>query len=79
MLCEGCADGGSLQRPEVLLAVVDEHFGDRLTGAGDDVGVDVAETDAQPLRSETADGGLAGAWRADQDEDRLHRIDSDFR
>jgi hypothetical protein len=63
----------------VLLAVVDEDLADRLADGADDVEVGVAEADVEQLGGEPADRALAGAGRADEDQQRPHRTASPLR
>lgn len=72
---DGRGDGPALQGTEVLLALVVEDLRDRLAGLGDDVRVGVPVGGAEPGGEQFADGGLADAHRADEDDQgAAHRI-----
>ena len=63
---ERLGDRLALQVAEVRLAGVHEDVGDRAPLERLDVGVGVARSDAPGVGQQRADGGLAGAHRADE-------------
>ena len=66
VLAQRLPHGHQLQLAEAVLAVLDEDVAHGLARDGLHVGVGVAETNAEPLGEQSAEGGLAGAGRADQ-------------
>jgi hypothetical protein len=62
-----------LQAAEERLAALDEQVGDGLPGDVLDVGVGVAEGDAEQLGDRRADGRLARRRRSDEDQDGTTR------
>jgi hypothetical protein len=60
----------ALERPEGLLAVLDEDVADRLAGDRGHLVVGVQEADVQPVREQRADAGLAGTRWPDEDRHR---------
>jgi hypothetical protein len=72
VLVEHTGDYVLLERAEVSFALVDEDVLDARAGRGLDVGVGVTRRDAEPRGELLGHGGLAGARRPDDDNDRLH-------
>ena len=70
---ERAGDRLLLQRPEVLLAGVDEQVGDRGAGGGLDVGVGVPERQTQRGRDRCPDRRLARGRRPHEGQGRAHR------
>ncbi len=80
MLLQRPLDRRPFERTERGFPVVHEDVGDLLAGADLDVGVGVTERHTESSRDCGADGRLAGAGRADQDQDRAgHRMVSEAR
>ena len=65
---EGRGEGGRFELAEAGFAVGGEDVRDGEAGAGFDVGIEVEEVPAEALGEQAADGGLAGAHEAGEDE-----------
>src|SRR4051812_13335597 len=70
VLVERTVDGLRLERAEGFLTIVEEDVSHGLAGLGLDVGVCVAEADAEALGDQLPDRRLACTWWSDQDDDR---------
>ncbi len=68
VLAEGRGEGGGFETAEVSFAVLGEEMGDRGSGAGLEVGVEVEELPVEAGGEEAADGGFACSHEAGEDE-----------